>query len=56
MISFIFIRIRRGVGFFESTFLEYFWNIMAEGFRFKPLDLVRLRTFRLSAWVTYVQH
>ena len=26
---------------------------MAEGFRFMPLDLVRLRTFRLSAWVTY---
>ena len=27
-------------------------NIMAEGFRFMPLGLVRLRTFRLSAWVT----
>ena len=31
-------------------------NIMAEGFRFMPLDVVRLRTFRLSAWVTCVQH
>ena len=29
-----------------------FCNIMAEGFRFMPLGLVRLRTFRLSAWVT----
>ena len=27
-------------------------NIMAEGFRFMPLGLVRLRTCRLSAWVT----
>ena len=27
-------------------------NIMAEGFRFMPLGLVRLRTFRFSAWVT----
>ena len=27
-------------------------NIMAEGFRFMPLGLVRLRTFRLNAWVT----
>ena len=27
-------------------------NIMAEGFHFMPLGLVRLRTFRLSAWVT----
>ena len=27
-------------------------NIMAEGFRFMPLGLVRLRTFQLSAWVT----
>ena len=27
-------------------------NIMAEGFCFMPLGLVRLRTFRLSAWVT----
>ena len=27
-------------------------NIMAEGFRFMPLGLVRLRTFRLSAWVS----
>ena len=25
---------------------------MAEGFRFMPLGLVRLRIFRLSAWVT----
>ena len=29
---------------------------MAEGFRFMPLGLVRLRTFRLSAWLTSVQH
>ena len=27
-------------------------NIMAEGFRFMPLGLFKLRTFRLSAWVT----
>ena len=33
----------------------YSCNIMSEGFRFMPLGLVRLRTFRLSAWVTQVQ-
>ena len=27
-------------------------NIMAKGFHFMPLDLVRLRTFWLSAWIT----
>ena len=27
-------------------------NIIAEGFRFMPLGLVRLRTFRLSTWVS----
>ena len=27
-------------------------NIMAEGFRFMPLGLVRLRTFRLSTWIS----
>ena len=32
--------------------LSYLCNIMAEGFRFMPLGLVRLRTFWLSAWVT----
>ena len=31
-------------------------NIMTKGFRFMPLGLVRLRTFRLSAWVTKVRH
>ena len=31
-------------------------NIMAEGFCFMPLGLVRLRTFRLSACVSWVQH
>ena len=30
----------------------YECNIMAEGFRFMPLGLVRLRTFRLSTWVS----
>ena len=30
-------------------------NIMAEGFRFIPLGLVGLRTFRLGAWVDWVQ-
>ena len=30
-------------------------NIMAKGFHFMPLGLVRLRTFRLSAWVTIAQ-
>ena len=29
---------------------------MAEGIRFMPLVLVGLRTFRLSAWVAWVQH
>ena len=29
----------------------YYCNIMAEGFRFMPLGLVRLRTFRLCAWL-----
>ncbi len=28
--------------------LAFYCNIMAEGFRFMPLGLVRLRTFRLS--------
>ena len=27
-------------------------NVTAEGFRFMPLGLVRLRTFRLSTWVS----
>ena len=27
-------------------------NVMAKGFRFMPLSLVRLRTFRLCAWVS----
>ena len=27
-------------------------NIIAEGFRFMPLGLVRLRTFRRSTWVS----
>ena len=27
-------------------------NIIAEGFRFMPLGLIRLRTFRLSTWVS----
>ena len=31
------------------------YYIIAEGFRFLPLSLVRLRTFRLSAWVSWVQ-
>ena len=31
-------------------------DIIAEGFRFMPLSLVRLRTFRLSTWVSWVQH
>ncbi len=43
-----------------STEIEYYQeiqnvnlcNIMAEGFRFTPLGLVRLRTFRLSTWVS----
>ena len=26
--------------------------IIAEGFRFMPLSLIRLRTFRLSTWVS----
>ena len=33
----------------------YKCNIMAEGFRFMPLGLVGLGTFRLSAWVSWVQ-
>ena len=35
-----------------ATKLSSDCNIMAEGFRFMPLGLVRLRTFRLGAWVT----
>ena len=31
------------------------WNIIAEGFRFIPLGLVRLRTFQLSTWGSLVQ-
>ena len=27
-------------------------NVMARGFRFMPLSLVRLRTFQLSTWVS----
>ena len=27
-------------------------NVMAKGFRFMPLSLVRLRTFQLSTWVS----
>ena len=27
-------------------------NVMAKGFRFMPLSLVRLKTFRLSTWVS----
>ena len=34
---------------------SYICYIIAEGFRFMPLSLVRLRTFRLSAWVSWVQ-
>ena len=30
----------------------FYCNIMAEGFRFMPFGLGRLRTFLLSAWVT----
>ena len=41
---------------FEFGRYCYQCNIMAEGFRFMPLGLVRLRTFRFSAWVTEVQH
>ena len=34
---------------------SYFCYIIAEGFRFMPLSLVRLRTIRLSAWFSWVQ-
>ena len=37
---------------YTSTQLTQLCNIMAEGFQFMPLGLVRLRTFRLYAWVT----
>ena len=47
-------------GYFKPTLITIPYhsscNIMAEGFRFMPLGLVGLRTFRLSAWVTYEQH
>ena len=39
---------------FTNSFTSSFCNIMAEGFRFMPLGLVRLRTFRLSATWTQV--
>ena len=35
-----------------NSLVCFLCNIMAEGFRFMPLGLVRLRTFWLSAWVT----
>ena len=42
-------------------FFFFFWFLtgwmcyeIAEGFRFMPLSLVRLRTFRLSTWVGWV--
>ena len=38
-----------------ALFCPYKCNIMAEGFCFMLLGLVRLRTFRLSAWVSLVQ-
>ena len=47
--------------FFEKTirstglYVNSKCKIMAEGFRFMPLGLVRLITFRLSAWVSKVQ-
>ena len=49
---------RRRQCFYISSELKYNseCNIMTEGFRFMPLGLVRLRTFRLRAWVTKVQH
>ena len=36
----------------KTEMKEQACNIMAEGFRFMPLGSVRLRTFRLSVWVT----
>ena len=39
---------------YEAKML-FICNIIAEGFRFMPLGLVRLRTFRLSTWVSLVQ-
>ena len=45
--------------FFSRHWFSYavsFCNIMAKGFCFMLLGLVRLRTFRLSAWVTSGQH
>ena len=35
-----------------SPIVLFLYNIMARGFRFMPLGLVRLRTFRFSTWVT----
>ena len=43
--------------FFESdhaTMSDRLCYKIAEGFRFMPLSLVRLRTFRLSTWVGWV--
>ena len=40
---------------FQINFMAlniYVCNIMTEGFRLMPLGLVRMRTFRLSTWVS----
>ena len=36
----------------RSNKRKWLCNVMAEGFRFMPLSLVRLRAFRLSTWVS----
>ena len=41
--------------FFITSVIPSTCNMMAEGFRFMPLVLVRLRTFRLNTWVSKVQ-
>ena len=42
---------------FKASYEHFicYCNVMAKGFQFMPLSLVRLRTFRLSTWVSWVQ-
>ena len=40
----------------KSLWLSSKCYIIAEGFRFMPLSLVRLRTFRLGTWVSWRCH
>ena len=51
---FLFAELFSALFFYSLTSSQCY--MIAEGFRFMPLSLVRLRTFRLSTWVSWVQH